>query len=337
MKKLRMGVLGCSGHYALRIASPLKLSELVEPYAVASRDRAKAENYIKKYFFPVIHNSYDDLLADPDVDFVYIPLPNNLHLEYIKKAADAGKPVLCEKPLCMNSGEAAEAAEYCRKRSVLLMEAFMYRFHPQWIKAKEIVRTGEIGDLLFVNTLFSFMNREPSNIRNKIETGGGAVYDIGCYAISCARFLFGAEPKRVICSLVRDAGFKTDILVSGILDFGEGRTSTFTVGTQMYNHQNVAVTGTSGHFSIKTPFNMNNDIPGEIMINTGVGERLIKSEVADQYLREFDAFAAAVIQKNEAPTPAQDAIANMAVIDALFTSAKSNNWEEVPADNAVNL
>jgi predicted dehydrogenase len=337
MKKLRMGVLGCSGHYALRVASPLKSSSLVEPYAVASRDRVKAENYVREYFFPVIHNSYDELLADPNVDFVYIPLPNNLHLEYIKKAADAGKPVLCEKPLCMNAGEAAEAAGYCRERHVLLMEAFMYRFHPQWIKAVEIVRMSEIGALLSVNTLFSFMNREPSDIRNMVVTGGGALYDIGCYAVSCARFLFGAEPRRVICSMARDAVFKTDILTSGILDFGEGKVSTFTVGTQMYNYQSVVVTGTSGRFSIKVPFNMYGDIPGEITINTGAGERLIKSDIADQYLREFDAFALAVIQGNEAPAPARDAVANMAVIDALFASARSNNWEKVTAGNNLIL
>jgi predicted dehydrogenase len=329
MKKLKMGVLGCSGHYALRIASPLKLSNLVEPYAIASRDRAKAETFVQKSFFPVIHNSYNDLLADPNVDFIYIPLPNNLHLEYIKKSADALKPVLCEKPLCLNAADAAQAAEYCRKRSVPLMEAFMYRFHPQWIKAKEIVSTGEIGDLLSVNTHFSFMNRESFNIRNMVETGGGAIYDIGCYAISVARFLFGAEPQRVICTLIRDIEFKTDILASGILDFGKGKTSTFTVGTQMDNHQSVTAIGTSGNFSIEMPFNMFNDIPGKITINTGEGQRLIESEIADQYLREFDAFALAVTGKNEVPAPPPDAVANMAVIDALFMSAKTNNWEEV--------
>jgi predicted dehydrogenase len=329
MKKLKMGVLGCSRHYEFRIAAPLKLSNLVEPYAIASRDRAKAETFVQKSYFPVIYDSYEKLLADPDVDFVYIPLPNNLHLEYIKKAANAGKPVICEKPLCLNALEAVEAAEYCKQRSIPLMEAFMYRFHPQWIQAKEIINKGEIGDLLSVNTHFSYMNTDPLNIRNKTETGGGAIYDIGCYAVSCARFLFNMEPERVICTLVRDNQFKTDILVAGILDFGKGRTSTITTATQMSNYQRVCAVGASGQLSIKIPFNMPNDVPGEITLSSDNGQRLLESEIADQYLRQFDAFALAVTGKSEAPTPVQDAIANMAVIDALYTSAKSNNWEKV--------
>jgi len=324
-----MGVLGCSGHYAKNIASPLKHSNLVEPYAIASRSRAKAQEFVKKSFFPVIHDSYDALLADPNVDFVYIPLPNNLHLEYIKKAADAGKPVLCEKPLCLDAAQAVEAAEYCLSKKVPLMEAFMYRFHPQWIKAKEIAATGEIGTLLSVHTQFSFMNTDPSDIRNIQETGGGAIYDIGCYAVSCARFLFGAEPKRVICTMLRDAGFKTDIVASGIMDFGNGKSSTFTVGTQMQNHQSVMAFGTSGLFSIDVPFNPRGDIHEKITLKSDKGQHVIESEITDQYLLEFDAFARAIIEKSEVPTPVTDAVCNMTVIDALFASAKSNNWEIV--------
>ncbi|GHV95785.1 deoxyfructose oxidoreductase [Spirochaetia bacterium] len=329
MERLRLGVLGCSNHYALRIAAPLKSSLLVEPYAVASRDEARARKYAKTTGFSKAYGSYESLLADTDVDFVYIPLPNHLHLEYIKKAADAGKPVICEKPICLNANEAAEAAAYCQSKNVSLMEAFMYRFHPQWIRAKEIVSIGELGELLTVHGHFSYMNKDANNIRNKADIGGGALYDIGCYTVSSARYLFGREPLRVVCTLTRDSAFKTDVLVSGILDFGEGKTSTFSVSTQMCPCQRVTAIGTGGNLSIEVPFNMYPDVPGNVTISVGIGQRVIKTEIADQYLQEFDAFAESLIQKAETPTPVSDAIANMAVLDALFKSAGSGAWEAV--------
>jgi predicted dehydrogenase len=197
MEKLRLGVLGCSGHYALRVATPLKSSLLVEPYAIASRDLAKAKSYAKKWDFPVAYGSYEELLKDPKIDLIYNPLPNHLHLEYIKKAADAGKPTLCEKPLCLNAGQAAEAAEYCQKKGTLLMEAFMYRLHPQWIRAGEIVKAGELGRIMGTSGIFTYNNRDPSNIRNIADIGGGALLDIGCYTVSTSRLLMEGEPQSV--------------------------------------------------------------------------------------------------------------------------------------------
>jgi predicted dehydrogenase len=329
MKKLRLGVLGCSAHYALRVAAPLNISAKIEPYALASRNFARANEFAKTNHFSKIYGSYEALLDDPDVDFVYIPLPNNLHLEYIKKAADKGKPVICEKPLCLNAAEAKEAAAYCQKKSVLLMEAFMYRFHPQWIRAKEMIRDGEIGELLTFNCHFSYMNMDADNIRNKIETGGGAIYDIGCYAVSTARFLFDREPARAISVLIRDKTFKVDITASGILDFDSGGNSTFTVSTQMQPYQGITAFGTKGKLSIEIPFNMPPDIPGKITISDGKRERVIELEIADQYLLQFEAFAESVINKTAAPTPVQDAIANMSVLDALFKSAETNNWVKI--------
>jgi predicted dehydrogenase len=328
MEKLRMGVLGCSNHYALRIALPLRASLLVEPYAIASRDGAKAKKYAEKNGFSIIYDSYEALLADRDVDFVYIPLPNRLHLEYIKKAADAGKPVLCEKPLCLNAGEAVEAAAYCRQKQVPLMEAFMYHFHPQWIRATEIAANGDIGEVLTVHGHFSYTNKDGNNIRNQADLGGGALYDIGCYTVSSARCLFGREPRRAMCTLVRDPVFKTDTLVSGILDFGEGRTATFSIGTQMFPFQRVTAVGTGGSLSVELPFNMYPDVPARLIVTTGIGPRLIETEIADQYLLEFDAFAG-VVNQTDPPLPVSDSIANMAVLDALFKSAESGNWEAV--------
>jgi predicted dehydrogenase len=329
MGKLRMGVLGCSGHYALRVATPLKSSLLVEPYAIASRDMAKAQAFAKKWNFEAAYGSYEELLKDPKVDFIYNPLPNYLHLEYIKKSADAGKPMLCEKPLCLNAREAAEAAEYCRKKGTPLMEAFMYRFHPQWIRVQEIVKAGELGRVMSTGGIFSYNNTDPANIRNIVDVGGGALLDIGCYTVSTSRLLMEGEPRRVICTFIRDPAYKTDILGSAVLDYGEGRTSTFTVGTQIFPYQRVTALGTGGALSVEVPFNMYGDVPGHITVNTGVGERIIKTGIADQYLQQFDAVAEAIIEKAGMPMPISDAVANMAVLDALFASQKSGAWEPV--------
>jgi predicted dehydrogenase len=334
MERLKMGVLGCSRHYALRIATPLKSSLLVEPYAVASRDGAKAKKYAQTWDFPVSYGSYEELLSDPKVDFVYIPLPNHLHLEYIKKTADAGKPILCEKPLCLNAKDAAEAAGYCEKKKIPLMEAFMYRFHPQWVRAAEIVKCGELGTVMSTAGVFSYDNKDGKNIRNILEAGGGAILDIGCYTVSTARLLMQAEPQRVVAAIKRDPVFKTDAFVSALLDFGDGRVSTFTVSTQFFPWQRVRATGTGGTLAVEVPFNMYGDFPGRTHVNTNVGARVIETEIADQYLLEFDAFAQAVIEYKqtgslEVPTPISDALANMAVLDAIFASASSGNWETV--------
>ena len=329
MKKLRMGVLGCSRHYALRVALSLRSSLLIEPYAVASRDAAKAKKFAQTWGFSLSYGSYEDLLSDSNVDFVYIPLPNHLHFEYIKKAADAGKPILCEKPLCLNAKEAAEAAEYCEKRKIPLMEAFMYRFHPQWVRTAEIVKSGELGTVLATSGVFSYTNMDGENIRNKADCGGGALLDIGCYTVSSSRLLMGGEPKRVAASLIRDPVFKTDILSSAILDYGDGRTAAFTVSTQMFPHQRITAYGTSGTLSVEVPFNMFVDIPGVLTIATNIAKREVKTEIADQYLLMYDAFARAIIEKTDVPIPISDAVANMAVLDAVFAAAVSGNWEKV--------
>ena len=329
---LRMGVLGCSRHYALRVATPLKSSFLVEPYGIASRDIKKASEFAKIWNFPAFYGNYEELLADPNVDFIYIPLPNHLHFEYIKKCADAGKPVLCEKPLCLNAKEATLASEYCEKKKVPLMEAFMYRFHPQWVRAAEIVKSGEIGKALFIQTIFGYNNTDAANIRNKLEYGGGALLDIGCYAVSVARLLMGGRPEKVAVSMKRDPVFGTDILTSAILDYGDGRVSTFSVSTQMFPCQHIIVTGTSGSLSMEIPFNMPADIPGKLTVTTGISKRVVETEIADQYLLLFEAFAQALIDgtaNSEFPVPISDTLANMTVLNALFAAGSSGNWESV--------
>jgi predicted dehydrogenase len=302
----------------------------VEPYGIASRSLDKAREYAKTWGFQKAYGSYDELLADPEIDFVFCPLPNHLHVEYIKKAADAGKPMLCEKPLSLSAREAADAAAYCEKKGVLLMEAFMYRFHPQWVRAAEIVKSGELGTIMSTSAFFTYDNKDASNIRNIAKAGGGGLYDIGCYTVSSARLLMQGEPERVTAVYREDPAFKTDVFLSAILDFGGGRSSIFTISTQLYPAQRVTALGTGGKLSVEVPFNMFGDVPGRVHVTTGIGRRIIETDIVDQYLLEFDAFANAVIEKRkEAPTPVRDAVANMAVLDALNSAAKTGQWTKV--------
>ncbi|HUI69986.1 MAG TPA: Gfo/Idh/MocA family oxidoreductase, partial [Spirochaetia bacterium] len=250
------------------------------------------------------------------------------HAEWVKKCADAGKHVLCEKPFAMDAREAEEAIRHAEKRGVRVMEAFMYRLHPQWQRAREIVKAGELGTVHSVQTMFTYMLKDPTNIRNVLSMGGGGIPDIGCYAVSTARFMIGREPTRVVSLVRRDAALKTDILASGILDFGMAQ-SVFTVGTQTFSWQKVDVIGSDGELRVHLPFNAYPDSPMKLTVTTGVGERNVFSTAADQYQQMFEGFSRAVRGEGDVPTPPQDAINNMKVLDALFRSEKSGTWEKV--------
>ncbi len=328
MKPVVWGVLSVSVHYGLRVHTYVAKSPLVQLRGIASRDRKRAEQAARDLGMPKAYGSYEELLADKEIEAVYMPLPNHLHAEWVKKAADAGKHVLVEKPFALNAAEAEQAIKYAKSKGVLVMEAFMYRFHPQWKRAREIVLAGEIGTVQVVSTLFSYMLKDPTNIRNILSAGGGAIPDIGCYAVSGARFLIGREPSRVISLVHRDPEMKTDILSSGILDFGTTR-SMFTVGTQAHNWQRVSVLGSGGELTVTLPFNAYPDAPMQLSVNTGVGSRQVYTAPTDQYAEMFDAFSRAVREGGAAPTPPEDAIANMKVLDALFRSEKSGGWEKV--------
>ena len=245
MKPVVWGILSVSTHYGLRIHTNLKKSPLVELRAIASRSRQKAAEAAQFLGIPKSYGSYEELLADKEIEAVYIPLPNHMHAEWVRKAADAGKHVLCEKPFALDAREAEQAIHHAESKGGLVMEAFMYRFHPQWKRAREIIRSGEIGDVHTIHTIFSFMLTDPTNIRNILSAGGGAIPDIGCYAVSSARFLLGREPLRVMSLVHRDPKLKTDILTSAILDFGTTR-SVFTVGTQTHPWQRVDALGSGG-------------------------------------------------------------------------------------------
>jgi predicted dehydrogenase len=328
MKAVRWGVLGVGKHFIQRVFLGLQRSALLEVAAVASRELGRARATAGRFGIPTAYGSYEELLADRSLEAVYIALPNHLHAEWIRRCADAGKAVLCEKPMALNAGEAQACLDYCRKKGVPLMEAFMYRFHPQWRRALELVRVGEIGGVRSVHTSFGFFNTDPANIRNVLEFGGGALMDIGCYAVSVARLLFEAEPQRAVALVHRDPAFRTDVLSSGLLDFGIGR-ATFTVGTQLFSHQGVEVIGTAGQIAVRVPFNAFPDSPGRLSVITGIGEREPALPLADQYALEFEAFSRAVREGGPVPTPPEDAVANQKALDALFASERSGGWERV--------
>ena len=328
MKPVTWGVLSLSAHYKLRIHPNVSHSPLVALRGIASRTRERAEAAARELGFPKAYASYEALLADKEIEAVYIPLPNHLHAEWVMKAADAGKHVLCEKPFALNASEAEKAIRHAERAGVLVMEAFMYRHHPQWKHAREIIKAGEIGEIATIHTLFSYMNMDPRNIRNILEVGGGAIPDIGCYAVSSARFLLGREPTRVLSLVRRDPALKTDILSTGILDFGGAR-SVFTVTTQSHPAQSVEALGSGGLLAIHLPFNAYPDTPMHISVTTGLGTREIALPATDQYVEMFEGFSRAVRGEGPVPTPPQDAIDNMKVLDALFRSEKSESWEAV--------
>lgn len=325
MKPMKIGVLGVSRHFFLRCCLPLQKSNKVQVYAIASRSEDKVKSASEQWNIPVHYNSYEQLLKDENVEAVYIPLPNHMHLQWIKKCADAGKHILCEKPLALNTEEVREIKEYVEKKNVKLMEAFMYRFHPKWIRAKEIIKTGEIGAVTAIHTIFSYNNPDPKNIRNIKEYGGGALYDIGCYAISTARYLLDKEPKKVVALSEWDEGFGTDVLTSAILDFHPAR-CLFTVGTQSSNQQEVTVYGTKGKITITIPFNDFPDVKGKIMVETGVGSRTLEFEPMDQYQLEFEAFTDAIRNDTKVTITPEESLNNMVVMDAVRQSMKTGQW-----------
>jgi len=328
MKPVSWGVLSVAKHFTYRVHPSLKGSGTAVVSAIASRSRDRAERAAKELSISTAYGTYEELLADPGIEAVYIPLPNHLHAEWVRKAADAGKHVLCEKPFGRNADETRKSIEHARSKGVLVMEAFMYRFHPQWRKVRELVAIGEIGDVRAIHTFYAYSNTDAKNIRNILEAGGGAIPDIGCYAVSSARFILGREPSRVMSLVTRDPAFKTDILSSAILDFGDAR-ALFTVATQARPLQSVEILGTSGAIRVHVPFNAYADVPAQVTVTTALGVRTIEFPVVDQYAAMFDEVSRAIRAGGPAPTDPRDAVDNMKVLDALFRSETSKSWEPV--------
>lgn len=326
MSKLRFGILSTAKIGTLKVIPAMQRGRLTEVVAIASRDAGRAKAAAEELGIPNAHGSYDELLANPDVDAIYNPLPNHLHVPWSIKALEAGKHVLCEKPIGLSADEGQQLVDAGRQHPKLkLMEAFMYRHHPQWQAAREIVRGGQIGELKTIQSFFSYFNDDGGDIRNKADIGGGGLMDIGCYCISLSRFLFETEPERVFGIAEFDPDFKTDRLASGILDFGRG-TSTFTCSTQLTPYQRVNIFGTEGRVEIEIPFNAPPDKPCKLWHERGGMREESLFEVCDQYTIQGDLFAQAVLNDTPVPTPIEDAVANMRVIEAVFESVKAGRW-----------
>ncbi len=309
----------------------MQLGQLTTVTAIASRDLAKAREAASALNIAKAYGSYEELLADPEIDAIYNPLPNQLHVPWSIRAAEAGKHVLCEKPLSMNVAEARSLIEARDRTGVKIAEAFMIRSFHQWLRLRELLDENRIGQLRAVSGIFSYFNTDPANIRNRVETGGGGVYDIGCYLIHSSRFAFGEEPARVVATMDRDPQLGTDRLASAILEFAAGH-AIFTCSTQLVPYQRIHFMGTRGRIEIEIPFNAPNDRPTRLFIDatgslTGSGISTETFPVGDQYTLQGDAFATAVFEGAEVPVTLENALGNMAVIEAIFRSAASGKWE----------
>ena len=330
-KKLRWGVLSTASIGIRKVLPAMQHGNFTTVDAIASRDLAKAKETAAKLGIPKAYGSYEELLADPDIDAIYNPLPNQMHVPWTVKAAEAGKHVLCEKPISITVAEAKTLLAVRARTGVKIGEAFMIRSYTQWLRVGELLRSGRIGQLRSVAGFFSYFNNDPANIRNHIESGGGALLDIGCYCIQAARYGFGQEPRRVVGLIDRDPKMKIDRLTSALLDF-EGGQAIFTCSTQLVHYQKVLFFGTTGRIEMQIPFNAPKDQPTRILIDEtgelfGSGIKVEEFPIADQYTMQGDAFSRAVLEGGEVPVPLEEAIANMAVIEAIFKSAETGRWE----------
>ena len=299
--------------------------------AIASRDLAKSREAAAALGIPTAYGSYEELLADPDIDAIYNPLPNHMHVPWTIKAAEAGKHVLCEKPISLTVAEAETLLAVRARTGVKIGEAFMVRSHPQWLRLRELLDQGRIGQLRSILGFFSYYNVNPENIRNQVDAGGGALMDIGCYLVQASRFAFAEEPTRVVASIDRDPQMKTDRLTSAILDFSAGQ-AIFTCNTQLVSYQRIHFLGTKGRIELEIPVNAPPDRPTRLFIDSGSdlfggGITTEIFPVCDQYTLQGDAFSMAILNGTEVPVPIEDAIKNMAVIEAIFRSGMTGQWE----------
>jgi predicted dehydrogenase len=324
--KVRWGVLSTANIGVEKVIPAMQQGAHCDMVGIASRELEKAQAVAEQLGFARAYGSYEELLVDPGIEAVYIPLPNHLHVPWSIRVLEAGKHVLCEKPIGLTAAEGQELLDAARKHSHLkVMEAFMYRHHPQWQRARQIVAGGGIGELRTIQSFFSYFNDDPDNIRNMANLGGGGLMDIGCYCISLSRFVYDAEPERVMGIVEHDPVFKTDRMASGILDFGTG-TSTWTCSTQLVDYQRVNIFGTQGRVEIEIPFNAPPDRPCRMWHQRGSEVEEMVLDVVDQYTIQGDLFSQAVLNDTEVPTPLADAVANMKVIEAIVRSAELGTW-----------
>src|ERR1700752_2344731 len=330
--KVRWGILGTAKIAVTKVIPAMQRSNWCEIAAISSRDLSKAKAAAGELNIAHAYGSYEELLADKSIEAVYIPLPNHLHVPWTAKAAEAGKHVLCEKPIALNATEARTLIDVRNRTGVRIQEAFMVRTHPQWLATRRLIHSGRIGSLRSITGFFSYFNPDPANIRNQLELGGGGLMDIGCYPITISRFMYETEPRRVLGFIERDPATGTDTLTSATLDFPNGR-STFTCSTRLAPYQRMIFHGTEGRIEVLIPFNAPNDRPTRIVLDdgkdlTGESAETIEFPTCDQYELQGSLFSQAIRENRDQPIPLEDAIHNMAVLDAVFRSATTNQWEE---------
>jgi predicted dehydrogenase len=331
MRKIRWGVLGVAKIATDKVIPAMQRGRWSEVTAIASRDIEKARGAAATLGIAKAYGSYEALLEDADLDAVYNPLPNHLHVRWTIHAAERGKHVLCEKPIALSADEARQLVAVRDRTGVRIQEAFMVRTHPQWLAVKELVASGRIGEVRSMLGAFSYTNRDPANIRNRPEFGGGALMDIGCYLVNTSRFIFEREPVRVAGTVQRDPEMHTDRLTSILLDYGTGHAAG-TCSTQMVPYQQLQIFGTTGRIELPIPFNAPPDRPSRIIVDTGAdlfggGISHIDVEVCNQYTIQGDLFSKAILDNTNVPSPLEDAVKNMACIDAIFKSAETGRWE----------
>jgi predicted dehydrogenase len=333
MQPVNWGIISTAKIGTEKVIPAMQKSRHCRIQAIASRDLALAKKWAQTLGIPKAYGSYEELLADPDIEAVYNPLPNHLHVPWSIKAAEAGKHVLCEKPIALDAKEAQTLVEARDRTGKLITEAFMVRGHPQWLRARDLVREGRIGELRAIQGFFSYFLADPKNVRNMADIGGGGLYDIGCYPIVTSRFLFEAEPTRVVGLIERDPVLKIDRLASAILDYPKGQAS-FVCSTQLVPYQRMQIFGTKGRIAVEIPFNAPPDKPCRIFVDDGSGlgdvsQKVESFPVCDQYAIQGDLFSEAIRGGKPVAFPLDDAVKNMRVIDALFRSARNNAWERV--------
>jgi len=332
IRKVKWGILSSASIAIRRVIPAMLQCEWAEISAIASRSLDKAKAAASQFSIPKAYGSYEELFADSEIEAIYNPLPNHLHVEWSIRAASHGKHVLCEKPLSRNVAEARRLLEARDKFGVKIGEAFMVRTHPQWLRTRELVRGGGIGKLRSAFGFFSYFNADPANPRNVAEFAGGALMDIGCYPIKTTRFVFGEEPVRVYGCIERDPRFQTDRLTSAILEYPSGQ-CIFTASTQLVYYQKMQFFGTEGRIDVEIPFNAPTDNPTRIFIDNGrdlyAGGSLVTEsfDICNQFTIQGDLFSKAIRENGEVPNPLEDSIGNMAVIDAILRSAESGKWE----------
>lgn len=330
--KLNWGILGTAKIAVEKVIPAMEGSELQQVQAIASRSLEKAKAAAEKLGIPKAYGSYEELIADPAIDIIYIPLPNHLHADYTIKCMEAGKHVLCEKPIALNAEEVRRMIAVRDRQGVKAGEAYMVRTHPQWLKARELVQSGMLGNIQLVQGFFSYFNAKPENIRNIADFGGGAIWDIGCYPVNTARFVLEEEPQKVVSLIEYDAGFGTDKLVSVLMQFPSAQLN-FSVSTQLVPHQRMRFFGEKQELEVKIPFNAPKDRASELRIHTGdlnqENVETLSFDEVDQYRLMTEAFSKAVTDDTEVPVSLEDSLANTRVLEAIFQSAREGRWVDI--------